>query len=111
MLLNDAQAALPHFTLLATLAERLASQSRAIYHHHFDYLSFGSWQLIAGVRRRRTQITWDGRDHTLSASLAVFADSQSRPPWQPISEQRLGPGDDARLFGLVEQLVLEHTTK
>jgi hypothetical protein len=70
--IDDAKLTLAHYRRIAALSERLASRGRcAIYRHQYDYLTFGSWQLVAGSRRRRFRFTWDGRDRFLDVEVGT----------------------------------------
>jgi len=52
--------------MVADLAERLAEKGIAVYEHRFTYMAFGSWEIVAGRRKKMLHFTYDGKDSDLS---------------------------------------------
>jgi hypothetical protein len=74
MKLDDSQSSADYFRSVASLAERLAQNRIAVYEHKFNYMAFGSWEIVAGRRRRTLRFTYDGKDSYLS-----YCDSSIKP--------------------------------
>jgi hypothetical protein len=74
-IMNDAETALQHFRAIVSLGEKLKEIGVAIYEHQYYSLVFGSWAIIAGSRKVRSKISWDGRDRFLDFSESHFPDS------------------------------------
>ncbi len=72
-----------HYHRIAELSDRLSQKHFAIYEHQYRYLAFGSWQLVAGTRKRRFRFTWDGRERFLQVEVAAVQ-SGVFAPWSPI---------------------------
>jgi hypothetical protein len=66
MSLDDSQSSAAYFKGVASLAERLARTKIAIYEHNFVYMAFGSWEIVAGRRKKMLRFTYDGKDSYLS---------------------------------------------
>ncbi len=66
MNLDDSQSSAIYFKAIAGLAERLAKVGIAIYDHKFNYMAFGSWEIVAGRRGKALRFTYDGKDSYLS---------------------------------------------
>ena len=95
---------------LANLAKSLLGHDLAIYEVSYHYWAFGSWTLVAGTPHRRLLFQFDGKEDYLDVSQSTFGDSQSRPKWEALRQQKLEPGAGVnvpRLFSLVENMVLE----
>jgi len=65
-MIDDCQSAKTYFDEVAALATRLARAGISIYGHRFNYLAFGSWEIVAGRRDRMLRFTYDGKDSYLS---------------------------------------------
>ena len=63
MSIDDSQSS--YFRRLADLAERLAKKKVAIYEHSFEYMAFGSWEIVAGRRERMLRFNYDGKESYL----------------------------------------------
>lgn len=74
MSLDDSQSSANYFKDVAHLAERLVQKHIAIYEHRFIYMAFGSWEIVAGRRKRMFRFTYDGKDSYLS-----YCDASVRP--------------------------------
>ena len=70
MKLDDSQSSADYFKSVANLAERLAKKKVAVYEHSFTYMAFGSWEIVAGQRKRMLRFTYEGKDSYLSYSDA-----------------------------------------
>lgn len=66
MKLDDSQSSAAYFKSVADLTERLAKRRIAVYEHNFSYMAFGSWEIVAGRRKKMLRFTYDGRDSYLS---------------------------------------------
>jgi hypothetical protein len=74
MSLDDSQSSADYFKSVANLAERLAKKKVAIYEHHFTYMAFGSWEIVAGRRSKILRFTYDGKESYLS-----YCDASVKP--------------------------------
>lgn len=74
MKLDDSQSSAEFLKSVAALAGRLTKSRVAIYEHSFDYMAFGSWEIVAGRRKKMLRFTYDGRDSYLS-----FCDATTTP--------------------------------
>ncbi|MBS0376672.1 MAG: hypothetical protein JSR73_19015 [Proteobacteria bacterium] len=81
--MSDAAYSLALLNAIAGLATRLSVDGVAIYRLRYDYPAFGSWELVAGRRKARVRITWDGQDGHLRAEAgsvdAAGAIAAARP--------------------------------
>src|SRR5439155_6479706 len=100
---DDAASSTEHFQRFFALAQQLAGRGVAIYEHHWDFLAFGSWTIVAGSRHRRFEFSWDGREFSISVSQCEFSDSRSHPHWSAPKTQSLPNDDLAAPFQYVEQ--------
>ena len=91
---------------VSALAGRLHGHNRELFELHYFGLSFGSWTLIAGTRKSRVRLAWDGREGELSAETALFANSRTTPSWSLISQQRVGATSFGALLATAEQIIL-----
>ena len=87
-----------HCKAFTEFAERLATTSIAIFEHHFDYLCFGSWVVVAGSRHRRVRLTWDGRESSLVCEAADFVGSSAPARWQEVEIRSAANPEDAALL-------------
>jgi hypothetical protein len=79
----------------------LAEDDLAIYAFDYDYLTFGSWAMVAGSRHRRVRIQFDGKEEHLEVSQATVGDSRSSLSWHALSSPTLERGvgaDPGTLF-------------
>jgi hypothetical protein len=74
MKLDDSQSAESYFNAVARLAERLARKKIALYEHIFNYMAFGSWEIVAGRRKKMLRFIYDGKDSNLS-----YCDASVKP--------------------------------
>ena len=93
------------------LATRLSVDGIAVYNLRYDYPAFGSWELIAGRRRSRVRVTWDGKEAALRAYAAHLGGAAEQPQWQLVSEQDFAKrrGEHAELFGAVYAAIRQHS--
>src|SRR5262245_48282325 len=86
---EDTEWAERHFREIVTVVSFLASAQIGVYEHHYHHLAFGSWFVVAGKRRHRVRVSWDGKYRELSFERASLRDSQSQPIWQEVSSEML----------------------
>jgi len=90
------------------IGDRLKGIGVAIYEHQYYSLVFGSWTIIAGKRKDRTKISWDGRDGFLDFSEAHFPDSSySTKEWNHIKNEKVVFKDSFSEYDRVEQYFRE----
>ena len=104
-MVSDAQSSITFLEGFLSLAKRIEQKSLAVYSLRFDPLVFGSWVLVAGTRKSRAQITWDGRDFVLTCATSSFQNTSSHPAWQPVGSLATEPGDHTGMFAAAEQLI------
>jgi hypothetical protein len=95
---------------IADLATRLAVDGLAIYSLRYDYLAFGSWELVAGRRLTRVRIVWGGKDGVLETYAASLVKSMDPPQWQRVRELDFSKkrGNHAEIFGAAHVAIREH---
>ena len=74
MKLDDSQSSADYFKSVADLAERLAKKKVAVYEHSFTYMAFGSWEIVAGRRKKMLRFTY----HNTSVTPKSHTDLQHR---------------------------------
>ena len=105
----DSESALNHLHSIVALGDRLKEFGIAIYEHHYLTLVFGSWTLIAGKRKERIKISWDGRDGFLDFSEGLFPDSSySSNNWRHIKNEGVDFKDPLTPYDRAERFL---TTK
>ena len=102
---GDVSSSLGLLEELLSFSRRLAQDSYAIYELQFNMLAYGSWLLVAGTRKRRAQLSWDGRDFVLTCAVSEFPNSSSQSHWQSAGSRSLPPPSHTSVFAAAEQLV------
>ncbi len=64
--MGDSQSSSDLFQDIAQLAKTAKKSRTAIYVFRFDFMAFGSWEIVAGRRRRMIRFTYDGKESYLS---------------------------------------------
>ena len=109
--MNDAETALQHLRAIVSLGKKLKEIDVAIYEHQYYSLVFGSWTIIAGNRKDRSKISWDGRDGFLDFSESQFPDfSYATKEWHHIKNERVDFKDSVSEYDRVEQYFREKKT-
>jgi hypothetical protein len=108
--MSDAAYSLMLLNALAGLATRLSVDGLAIYTVNYDYLAFGSWEIVAGRRQSRVWVSWDGKKALLVARAARLARAGDQPEWQPIRELDFSKKrqDYAAIFAAAYAAIREH---
>jgi hypothetical protein len=108
--MSDAAYSLMFVNAIAGLATRLSVDGLAIYCVKYDYLAFGSWELVAGRRLARVRVTWDGKRGVLEAYAARLGSATDQPQWQPVRELDFAKkrGNHAEIFGAAYAAIREH---
>jgi hypothetical protein len=99
--MNDSTAALQHLNTVALLATRLSAEGVTVFEHHFDYLAFGSWTIVAGRRKRMFEYSWDGRDGILGVSECIQHSSREQT-WGKPELRRLADAEKGNPMSFVE---------
>ncbi|HUO80012.1 MAG TPA: hypothetical protein VMU00_07700 [Steroidobacteraceae bacterium] len=94
----------------AGLATRLSVDGVAIYSVRYDYPAFGSWEFVAGRRRSRVRVVWDGKDAVLRVSAARLAGPAGAPDWRPVSETDFAKrrSEHAEIFAAAYTAIRQH---
>jgi hypothetical protein len=100
---DDKVSSVDHFQQVFSLARQLSDIGVAIYEHHWDSLTFGSWTIVAGSRHRRFEFSWDGREFSVSVSQCEFSDSRSHQCWSAPKSHTLPSDDPCAPFKYLEQ--------
>ena len=74
MPIDDSQSSAGYFQSVANLASQLAKKKITVYEHSFTYMAFGSWEIVAGRRKKMLRFTYDGKDSYLS-----YCDASVKP--------------------------------
>ncbi|HEX7861865.1 MAG TPA: hypothetical protein VF773_16135 [Verrucomicrobiae bacterium] len=82
--IDDSQSSAGYFKRVFLLAERLARTGITVYEHKFDYMAFGSWEIVAGRRKKMLRFNYDGKDAYLS-----WCDAAVRPKTHTELEHRI----------------------
>lgn len=104
-MISDTQGSVRHIEAVLALAQRLAAADIAIYEHSYRGLAFGSWTIVAGMRKERVRCSWDGRDGCLTVEQAAFPDSQQRTDWQHVKTEGVGVRHYTEALDAVEQFL------
>jgi hypothetical protein len=96
---------------LAALATRVSADGVEIYSVTYQSQGFGSWELEAGRRRVRVQVSWQGKDRQLRVSIAQLESGSTERKWQLAEEHdfRNRRTDLGQLFGTVQAAITAHT--
>lgn len=94
----------------AGLATRLSVDGLAIYSVRYDYPAFGSWTFVAGRRRSRVRVTWDGKEAVLRVHTARLGTAAEPSDWQPVSEIDFSKrrGEHAEIFAAAYTAIRQH---
>jgi hypothetical protein len=103
---HDSDATLEHLRRVVSFAECLGPHSMAVFEHHYHYLSFGSWILVAGNRHRRAQLTWDGKEFLLSCQVSDFQGSSAPASWRLFESKNPKGADHDEISRTSEDLVV-----
>ena len=108
--MSDAAYSLMFLNAVAGLATRLSVDGLAVYDVRFDYLAFGSWELVAGRRRTRVRVVWNGKEGVLAAYAARLERPTDAPQWQPVRELDFSKkrGEHEEIFAAAYAAVREH---
>ena len=109
--MSDAAYSLMYLNALAGLATRLSVDGLAIYSARYDYLAFGSWELVAGRRQARVRVVWDGKEARLDTYAARLARPTDEPAWQPVRDFDFSKrrGQHAEVFAAAYAVIREHS--
>ena len=110
--MSDAAYSLMFVNALAGLATRLSVDGLAIYSVRYDYLAFGSWELVAGRRRSRVRVVWHAKDGILEVSAAHLANPTDEPQWQPVTERDFSKkrSEQTEIFAVACAAIREHAS-
>lgn len=108
--MSDATHSLVLLNAVAGLATRLSVDGLAVYSVRYDYLAFGSWELIAGRRLAHVRIVWNAKDGRLEVESARLAKAADAPRWQSVrsvdfSKKR---GNTLEIFAAAHAAIREH---
>lgn len=109
--MSDAAYSLSMLNAIAGLAMRLAVDGVAIYQLRYDYPAFGSWELLAGKRKARVRITWDGRDGRLRAEAGSVDAAGALAAGRPVADRDYSRrrSEHAEIFSFVYATIRQHT--
>jgi hypothetical protein len=68
-------------------------------------LSFGSWVLIAGQRKRQFRFIWDGKDNILKTEKALIPDSGTIIKWEEIPTEIKIDRTEEKIFKSIETFI------
>jgi hypothetical protein len=105
---DDANSGVSHFGHLLSLAERLASQSVALYYHEWHFDAFGSWSIVAGRRHRRFRFVWDGKEFSIHVDSCYKTSGGYPEQWTAVAEEHLGAGDLLAPVSYIERFFKSH---
>ena len=103
---NEADSSVQHLEMVSELARRLAGRGVTVYCHAYDYLAFGSWEIVVGTRKRRVRLTWDGKESRLDAASCVLGDNHSTADWKHFESNIIKPGDAKRVFEAGSEIIM-----
>ena len=98
---SDAQSCANHWNKVVALCSELAPLGVAVYEHSYSYLSFGSWTLILGKRKKMLRFNWDGREGFVTIQEALVPDSRSIKDWKELNIQGIDVRDGDEPFAEV----------
>ncbi len=103
---SEIESSIQHLEMVSDLARQLAERGIAIYCHTYDYLAFGSWNIIVGTRKCRVRLTWDGKESRLDAASCFLGDSQSAVEWKHLESSIIKSGDAKKVFQAGNEIIL-----
>ena len=103
---SDPEGSSLHLEMMSNLARQLTGRGIAVYSHTYNYLAFGSWEIVVGTRKRRVRLTWDGKESFLDAASCALGYSQSKPEWKHLESQTLDSGDPKTVFKIGSEMIL-----
>jgi len=108
---SDAAYSLALLNAIAGLATRLSVDGVAIYALRYDYPAFGSWQIVAGRRKARVRITWDGRDGHLRAEAGTPDAGGEFTGGRPVADRDYSRRrtEHAEILNFVYATIRQHT--
>lgn len=99
---NDSKHTSNYFEQLNVLSSSLAALDIALYSNNYNYLSFGSWEVVVGFRKKRWRIQWDGKEFLLTIWQGDFSNSRSQVDWD---EVRVSKAENSSTAELMEQVI------
>ncbi len=105
---DEIERSIQHLEMVSDLAQQLADRGITVYRHTYDYLAFGSWEIVVGTRKHRVRLTWDGKESRLDAASSVFADSQSTADWKHLESSTIEPGGAKTVFQAGRDIILRY---
>ncbi len=105
--INPQETTKKHFDSVVSLTSRLAEHNLTIFNHSFNYLCFGSWEIIVGSGHKERKFSWDGRDFLLEVSDRIKTNMTQGGEWKVVYQKPLGNIKDEELFETVFQLAVE----
>jgi hypothetical protein len=109
--MSDAAYSLMFLNGIAGFATRLSVDGVAIYAMRYDYPAFGSWELVAGRRRSRVKVVWDGKTAQLRTFAAHLEGAADVPRWQLMSEKDFAKrrGEQTEIFSAAYATIRQHS--
>jgi hypothetical protein len=109
--MSDSAYSLMFLNSIAGLATRLSVDGLAVYSVRYDYLAFGSWELVAGRRLARVRVAWNAKDGVLEVQAARLGTATDAPQWQPVRELDFSKkrGNHAEIFGAAYAAIRERS--
>ena len=105
---DETESPVQHLEMVSDLAQQLADRRITVYCHTYDYLAFGSWEIVVGTRKHRVRLTWDGKEFRLDAASCVLADSQSTADWKHLESSTIERGGAKSVFQAGTDIILRH---
>jgi hypothetical protein len=108
---SDAAYSLALLNAIAGLATRLSVDGVAIYSLRYDYPAFGSWELVAGRRKARVRISWDGKDGHLRAAAGTLGATGEFADGRPVADRDYSRRrtEHVEIFNFVYATIRQHT--
>lgn len=107
MKINRDETIKKHFDLVVLLTSRLVEHKLSLFHHTYDYLCFGNWEIIIGTGHKERKFFWDGRDFFLTVSDRIKNNLTQGGQWKIVYELPIGEIGDIDLFEKIYQLASE----
>ncbi len=103
---SDAQSSVSYMKAVLAMAQRLLESDIAIFEHRFHALAFGSWTIVAGRRKERARLSWDGRDGFLTIEQATFPDSRHQGEWEHVKTESVAVSDQEQALQAAERFLV-----
>ena len=106
---HDAHPSTEFLRELSAFAISLSESGVSIYAAHFDFGTFGSWELQFGSRETRYRLFYDGRDNYLSLSRSQVRQWSAPNDWRDVAAVGCGESRYRSSIPLAQELMRKYS--